>query len=1429
MDFANNSAATVPSEQTQGLNKSLKPQKSFYKSMRAFSFRKGRKTTDTEAAGEPAPPGAGGAGAGPLSRLLYLWVGPLVRLAARQPLLQEHLWPIRDDCRATRLADKFDREWELEMQKPKGQRSLAKALFRLFRRQLIITGLLNLLQNGVLLVTPQLIRAFLVWMEDDTQELYWGFVYAGLMFAIGSVFNGVLSVNMFMELYRMGMDARTALNAVVYRKSLNLSNAARQTVGTGEVVTLMSNDAERLPMTALSLHNVWITPMFLAVGITMLGQLVGVAALGGVLFLVLMIPVQGKLAFKSMGVTRRQMMGTDQRIKLLNEILQGIKIVKYYAWEASFKERVTALRDLELKQIREFAMINASTISLLMSTPFVMILLTLLLYFATGGAFRPDVVFTAVALLYVIRFPLFMLPMAISSIVSGSISLRRMQRFMELGELLPEDHDWEEKAGAAGGKGGSVEVEGARFKWAVDAELLAAGGISGPPKAKKEKKKGRKQQQQPGGAKTAAAAEGAAAADREEKKEAEEAKEEAAAEEEQGGGGGGGAKEGKGGEEKKKDFVLEVPELKVAPGELLGVVGQVGSGKSSLASLLLGEMTRVEGRVALRGSVAYVAQSAWIVNATLRRNVTMGRPFDREWYDKVLAACALGPDLAMLPAGDATEIGEKGINLSGGQKQRVALARAAYADADLYVLDDPLSAVDAHVGRHLFDQLIGGLLRGKTRVLCTNQLHFLPQTDKIVVLKEGKITEQGSYQKLISNKGEFSVLMETFEGKEEEENEEKGATAAAAGEPAEGGAAAGAAAGAAPAGTVVGKAPSKDAKDGTLVVAEGKGEGSVKLQVFKTYLVDGTGGWTLPVLLFAMAILTQASSNCYEWWLSFWTGRYMEDEDEVDRNKYFYMLVYFGLAAATVGLTFMRGLAFALQGVACSRHLHAVLTDGIIRAPAAFFDTTPIGRVLNRFSKDMDNIDLSLPRNLPQFMIMLLQLVGTVATICMVLPWFALPIVPIMGVYYLVQKRYRPVSRDLQRLESVSRSPIFAQFSETLQGVATVRAFDLQAAFVGENERRLDESNKSFYLMHVCNRWLQLRLELLGGAIMLSSALLLAASRSTSWIAVNAGAAGLVLTYTQQITGGLNWTVRMGCETESRITSAERIKEYGDLEHEAQEVNEEYRPPANWPSAGALEFRNLSMRYRPGLDLVLREVNLSFRGGEKVGVAGRTGSGKSSLMVALFRLAEPAAGAVFLDGLDCSRLGLRDLRRALSIIPQDPVMFHGSLRDNLDPFHQYDDATVWEALRAAHLHDYVAAQEGKLGLEVAEGGENLSLGQRQLVCLARAVLRQNRVLVMDEATANIDMETDALIQKTIRERFAQATVLTIAHRLHTIMDCDRVLVMRDGRAAECAAPAALLRDPGSLLAGLVAETGPRAMQKLIEIANEAEKKAAPRS
>uniref|UniRef100_A0A8C8HV47 ATP-binding cassette, sub-family C (CFTR/MRP), member 2 n=1 Tax=Oncorhynchus tshawytscha TaxID=74940 RepID=A0A8C8HV47_ONCTS len=854
----------------------------------------------------------------------------------------------------------------------------------------------------------------------------------------------------------------------------------------------------------------------------------------------------------------------------------------------------------------------------------------------------------------------------------------------------------------------------------------------------------------------------------------------------------------------------------IQPGKLVAVVGVVGSGKSSLISAMLGEMHSSKGFINVQGSVAFVPQQAWIQNATLRDNILFGYPLEDSRFQATLEACALGPDLELLPGGDQTEIGEKGINLSGGQKQRVSLARAAYSQADVYLLDDPLSAVDSHVGKHLFEEVVGpkGILKDKTRILVTHGVSFLPYVDEIIVLKEGCVSEVGSYQSLKDSKGAFSEFLDTYAKDEGKKHTgecvcitvfvfiikytltlsshflhqhtsshnlcvcvcvfpsvrlRKNSSL---------------------------KKPKPPADDETkkgqrLIEKETMETGQVKFSVYLQYL--RAMGWGYSTMFFLVYFIQNVAFIGQNLWLSDWTN---DAEDYYNKTypnwKRDTRIGVFGALGVVQGVfVFMGTLLLANGSINASRILHSRLLNNILRVPMMFFDTTPSGRVVNRFAKDIFTVDEAIPQSFRSWIMCFLGVLGTLFVICLATPIFTAIIIPLAVVYYFVQRFYVASSRQLRRLDSVSRSPIYSHFGETVSGLSVIRAYGHQDRFLKHNEKIIDENLKSVYLWIISNRWLAIRLEFLGNLVVFFSALLAVIARDS----LDSGLVGLSISYALNVTQTLNWLVRMTSELETNIVAVERVSEYTEIENEADWVSE-IRPPEKWPEAGRLRFENFKVRYRPELDLVLHGITCDIDSTEKIGIVGRTGAGKSSLTNCLFRIIEAAEGRILIDGTDIATLGLHDLRTRLTIIPQDPVLFSGTLRMNLDPFETFSDEEIWRVLELSHLKEYVGGLQEGLTHEVSEGGENLSIGQRQLLCLARALLRKSRILILDEATAAVDLETDSLIQKTIRREFSYCTVLTIAHRLHSILDSSRVMVLDAGKIVEFDSPSTLFNKQG---------------------------------
>uniref|UniRef100_A0A2I3M5N2 Multidrug resistance-associated protein 1 n=1 Tax=Papio anubis TaxID=9555 RepID=A0A2I3M5N2_PAPAN len=1187
---------------------------------------------------------------------------------------------------------------------------------------------------------PEILKLLINFVNDTKAPDWQGYFYTALLFVAACLQTLVLH-QYFHICFVSGMRIKTAVIGAVYRKALVITNAARKSSTVGEIVNLMSVDAQRFMDLATYINMIWSAPLQVILALYLLWRNLGPPILAGVAVMVLMVPVNAVMAMKTKTYQVAHMKSKDNRIKLMNEILNGIKVLKLYAWELAFKDKVLAIRQEELKVLKKSAYLAAVGTFTWVCTPFLVALCTFAVYVTIdkNNILDAQKAFVSLALFNILRFPLNILPMVISSIVQASVSLKRLRIFLSHEELEPDSI--ERRPVKDGGDTNSITVRNATFTWAR----------SDPPTL--------------------------------------------------------------------NGITFSIPE-----GALVAVVGQVGCGKSSLLSALLAEMDKVEGHVAIKGSVAYVPQQAWIQNDSLQENILFGCQLEEPYYRSVIQACALLPDLEILPSGDRTEIGEKGVNLSGGQKQRVSLARAVYCNADIYLFDDPLSAVDAHVGKHIFENVIGpkGMLKNKTRILVTHSMSYLPQVDVIIVMSGGKISEMGSYQELLARDGAFAEFLRTYASAEQEQDPEDNGSKVVDEEEA---------------GVTGISGPGKEAKqmENGMLVTDSAGKqlqrqlsssssysgdvsrqhnstaelqkdgakkeetwklmeadkaqtGQVKLSVYWDYMkAIGLFISFLSIFLFICNHVAALASN---YWLSLWTDDPIVNGTQ--EHTKVRLSVYGALGISQGIAVFGYSMAVSIGGILASRYLHVDLLHSILRSPMSFFERTPSGNLVNRFSKELDTVDSMIPEVIKMFMGSLFNVIGACIVILLATPIAAIIIPPLGLIYFFVQRFYVASSRQLKRLESVSRSPVYSHFNETLLGVSVIRAFEEQERFIHQSDLKVDANQKAYYPSIVANRWLAVRLECVGNCIVLFAALFAVISRHS----LSAGLVGLSVSYSLQVTTYLNWLVRMSSEMETNIVAVERLKEYSETEKEAPWQIQETAPPSNWPQVGRVEFRNYCLRYREDLDFVLRHINVTINGGEKVGIVGRTGAGKSSLTLGLFRINESAEGEIIIDGINIARIGLHDLRFKITIIPQDPVLFSGSLRMNLDPFSQYSDEEVWTSLELAHLKGFVSALPDKLDHECAEGGENLSVGQRQLVCLARALLRKTKILVLDEATAAVDLETDDLIQSTIRTQFEDCTVLTIAHRLNTIMDYTRVIVLDKGEIQEYGAPSDLLQQRG---------------------------------
>ncbi|XP_071039987.1 multidrug resistance-associated protein 1 [Parasteatoda tepidariorum] len=820
----------------------------------------------------------------------------------------------------------------------------------------------------------------------------------------------------------------------------------------------------------------------------------------------------------------------------------------------------------------------------------------------------------------------------------------------------------------------------------------------------------------------------------------------------------------------EEECTLHDIELHIPKGKLVAVIGSVGSGKSSLLSALLGDINTTDGSVDIKGSLAYVPQQAWILNRTVKENILIMKHLVEEKYDKVLDLCCLRPDLEILPAGDNTEIGEKGVNLSGGQKQRVSLARAVYQDKDIFLLDDTLSAVDVHVRKALFDDIIGndGLLRKKTRILVTHDVSMLHKVDIIISMKDGRIEEVGSYQDLLSqNKSFTDFIQEHTSQKNLEENTDENKKMLCRY-------------------ISTDSTSSKNSEDGLnkdqklnpfdaietektyrLIEDERMVVGKVHRHVYWTYMKNMSCPlWVITVFGFLCYVIMETYGNI---WLGKWTSDNGVNGTHSISTSTYRLEIYSALGLGQAIFIIVGSLSLAYGVITAAGRFHNKMLNSLIKSPMSFFDSTPMGRITNRFSSDLDVIDTEIYSQIESWLNCILYAFASFYMIGRNAPIFLASLPPLGIIYYIFLKLHLNTYRQIRRLESTTKSPIYSQLLESIQGVSSIGAYKVQEEFIESFERKLNNHMVCFCSTIGSKRWFNFWLNMLGSIIVFISIFLAVNNRHN----LTAADIGLMITYTLNITDAIKWFIRNSCHLEDKSISVERVDEYCKLDSEAAWDTPSDSQNIDWPSTGQILFKNYSTRYRTNLDLVLRNVDLSISGSEKVGIIGRTGAGKSSITMGLFRIIEPVTGTIFIDDVDISKMGLHKLRSKLTIIPQDPVLFTGTLRSNLDPSNEYSDDALWQSLERSHLKSFVTTLDDGLNHNVEENGGNLSAGQKQLVCLARALLKNTKILVLDEATASVDIQTDNFIQNTIRTAFAKSTVITIAHRLNTVLDYDK--------------------------------------------------------
>ncbi|KAI9501825.1 YLL048Cp-like protein [Coemansia spiralis] len=1323
--------------------------------------------------------------------MFFSWMDPMIWLGYKRPLEPNDVYDLMPDDHSARVCARWRRESREYVRKNgRDTRSLTHRMFWFFRYRLALQYLWTLGNTVFIFTGPFLLKRILAYMEDPTiytrEQAFW--CVAGLLGG-----GTIVTVCQGQALWigrKIGIQIKSIIIGEVYAKSLRRRDAASSDSSSagdmsslGKITNLMAVDAHKISEFSAYLHLLFFQlPAEIIIAIVMLYQLLGIASIAGLCAIIALVPLQWRLVSVWSVFQDQLMKVSDRRMSMTNEILQGVRIIKFFAWEPQFEKQVAVVRGSELSILRKRYLVLTYSILVFFMAPVFITLATFGVHtMVMGRQLTASIAFTALALFKTLRGPMDQLPDFFSFCLQAKVSLDRVAKFLAE-EETPKRPSYAEVIGST-----DIGFVSASFSWR-SADNSSSNHAS-----------------------------------------------------------------------QRMHLTVSFP-----VGKLSIIAGPTGCGKTSMLMALLGEMRLTAGQVMVPGaafnsdtmlsenpldpfslheSVAYVAQQAWLLNDTIRGNITFGLPFNEQRYNEVVRMCALARDFEVLDGGDMTEVGERGVALSGGQKQRICLARAVYSPARHVVMDDCLSAVDAHTAKHLFDNcLMAPYMADRTRILVTHAVGLtIKGASMVVVMQDGRIAASGLPAEVLHS-GKLSE--ETLrEADEEQQN------AAVHG------------------GTDVPTGDSRKQADGSndakgkLTTEEGWSRGHVQWRVYAAYF-KASGGMILWIMLLLLFLLTQGLMVAQDWWLRQWVASYQKtgpnkSADSADRmvlplplnldstsgspprshmlliaqsafesnqqlqtnssnsnggvDLTYFIGFYILIAVASTAVILGRSLVQFWASLKASKTLHERLLHTVLRAPVRFFDITPVGRLINRFSKDMETIDQALSSSLAIFMTEVISSLAILVVIAVITPQFTLGAILIAGIYWIIGMLYLSASREIKRFESVTKSPIYTQFGETLNGVSTIRAYGQERRFRKTNYKKIDDNIRPFIYMWGANRWLSIRVDLAGALVSFMAGLLALMATGR----MDAGLAGLSLSYALNFTEHILWVVRFYSVNEMNLNSVERVVEYLDVEPEAPVTILDRVPSAEWPTDGRISVEDLVLRYAENLPPVIRGISFKVNPREKVGIVGRTGAGKSTLTLAMFRFMEASAGRIVVDGVDISHIGVGDLRSRLTIIPQDPVLFAGTIRSNLDPFNEHRDEELWLALRRAHLLGDENSEQHATGsvklagskMVVVENGSNFSQGQRQLIALARALVKRTRVIILDEATASVDFDTDAKIQATIRTEFTDSTLLCIAHRLRTIVDYDKVLVLDHGEVVEYDTPYNLLSKDDGLFKHMCLKSG----------------------
>lgn len=1322
------------------------------------------------------------------SRWFFLWMISLFKTGSKEEIDFKHISSCPDDDGPEKVTLKLENEWAVEIKKSqransKYSPSLVKAIARAFGVKFILANILVLIGEIVRLAQPFMIGVIVHNLStgsrgpDEDPKVKRLVDFSAAAFVISSVINVVTRHRGNILLTRIGNKVRTAITMMVYKKILLTSSSSLSEGGTniGNIMNILANDLNRFEELSWVLIFIVLGPSMGIFVMYVTWIFLGIAFLGGLIMLIIFIIFQAFMSRYFNKFRSSTAKVTDVRVKSMSELISAIKLIKVYCWEKPYAEQIDTIRRQEIVKLKGTYILKGINSSLFFIATRIMLFAAFIWRVLSGEKLTEVALFITMPLYDAIRISVtHSFSYAIGVGAETLIACDRIEKVL----LMKEKSKAKVKLTASKSNNNSIGIGNGKV---IGTMIANCAFVESAVKLNKYFGK----------------------------------------------------------------WTSSVPHNNLANvtfsierGELVIVIGPIGSGKSCLLNALLGEIETTSGDLTVKGSISYAPQEAWVFGGTVKTNVLLGqeKSYNEERYSKILEVCNLTRDLTLMPDYDETFVGEKGYSLSGGQKARLSLARCVYNEkAEVYLFDDPLSAVDPKVANSIFSEVMVKFLSDKTRILVTHQLQFLPRADKILLLNNGSVDFYGTYDQLLHSNIDIGSIVSDQNERKSDLKRQNSCTDDTR--------------------SVLSQRSRRSSTIDSIPLEQNETEmteldeepvrqqvnreeerkvGRLDPKVYWKYLTAGDHRSFL-VLSFLFSLASQGMYQLNDTWLSAWAGQFdlqssvhesnnsteVTDQpkslgsklvtNSLDGN----IAIYSALTVVLFIFGFSRTLFTFLMCLSSSIKLHDTIFKKLLRAPMSFYENNSLGRILNRVTRDIGIIDQNIPNSICDLQLCINQVLGVVVLCFFVNYWLIIPVVVLGLISWPIRGIYISSARALQRLDSLARSPVYNSVSSTLSGLIVIRSYDgLTGKLLNQFSSQVKDSVSCRFHVLCSQRAVGLALDLITNVYVMAIVIVVMTTN------ISPADAGLILASSTQLMGFFNYCVRATADLETQMISCERVLEYSNLPSEAELIVHNNELPANWPSSGGIEFKSVNLWYDKSLPPVLKSISFAVLPGQKIGIVGRTGAGKSSLISVLFRLVEPE-GAILIDKINITQIGLHQLRNKISIIPQDPTLFSGTVRSNLDPFNKYKDDQMWQVLRLSNLFDAVSAMKGGLDAVILEGGSNLSVGQRQLLCLARALLKRNSILICDEATANVDQVTDELIQETIKGEFKECTVLTIAHRLNTIIDMDKVLVMDAGKVVEFDEPYILLQNTSGFFYSMVKQTGPQFEKSLHSLAKKA--------